>query len=266
MTTADEMGLTPEAARGYEQFFVPAIFEQWPPIMLASASISDGDDVLDVGCGTGVFAREVTRRVGANGSVTGIDLSESMLGVAREMAAGVDFHQGSATNLPFEDASFDAVVSSFMLMFVPDPAQAIREMQRVLRPGGRLVVGVWQGLQDNLVYAALVAATDEVLGKEAAESMAWPFALGATGQLSAVFEAAGIQDIQTTAHDGTARFPSVEDFVSTEIRAWLLADSADDQHIRAIGLELRSRYPDFVASAGPIEFPLNAVLASCRKT
>jgi SAM-dependent methyltransferase len=261
MTSPDEMGLTPKAARGYEQFFVPAIFHQWPSIMVAAAGIRDTDDVLDVGCGTGVFAREVARRTGSSGSVTGIDLSESMLGVARDMCPSVDFRQGSATNLPFEDAGFDVVVSSFMLMFIPEPGLAIREMHRVLRPGGRLVVSVWQCLQNNPVYAALVEATHQVLGKESAESLAWPFALGEAGKLGAIFQTAGIGEVTVSEHDGSARFPSVEDFVSTEIRAWLLANSVNDQQMEAVSLELRSRYPDFAASAGPIEFPLNAVVA-----
>ena len=261
MTSPDVMGLTPDAARGYEQFFVPAIFHQWPSIMVATAGINDADDVLDVGCGTGVFARKVARQLDNSGSITGIDLSESMLGVAREVCPGVDFRQGSVTSLPFEDASFDVVASSFMLMFVPEPARAVREMRRVLRPGGRLVVSVWQCLQNNPVYAALIETTHQVLGKASAESMAWPFALGEPGKLNAIFRAAGISEVTMSEHGGSARFPSVEDFVRTEIQAWLLANSVSDQEMEAIGLGLRSAYPDLAASAGPIEFPLNAVVA-----
>ena len=86
MSTPDEMGLTPEAARGYESYFVPAIFGQWPPIFAEIAELRSGEDVLDVGCGTGVFTREALKTVGSTGSVTGIDLSESMLEVAGRSA------------------------------------------------------------------------------------------------------------------------------------------------------------------------------------
>ncbi len=89
-----------------------------------------------MGCGTGVFAREVTKRVGPNGSVTGLDLSDSMLQVARSICPDANFQQGNAMDLPFEDGSFDVAVASFMLMFVPDPALAVSELWRVLKPGG----------------------------------------------------------------------------------------------------------------------------------
>jgi len=260
MASADEMGLTPEAARGYEKFFVPSIFHQWPPLIATEAEIRREDDVLDVGCGTGALTREVAQHVGDAGSVAGLDLSESMLGVARETCPGIDFRQGSATDLPYGDGCFDIVVSSFMLMFVPDPRKAISEMRRVLRPGGRLVVSVWQSLDSNPAYAALVEATREVAGDASAQSVAWPFIMGEPERLSGLFEAAGMSDAAATEHDGTAVFPSVEEFVRTEIQAWLLADSVDDQKIDMIIRELRSRYADFGSTSGPVEFPLNAVL------
>ncbi len=264
MASPDEMGLTPEAARGYEQFFVPSIFHQWPPLIAAKAEIQQGDNVLDVGCGTGALTREVARYVGAAGSVAGLDLSESMLGVARETCPGADFRLGSAIDLPHDDASFDAVVSSFMLMFVPDPTKAISEMRRVLRPGGRLVVSVWQSLDTNPAYAALVAATQAVAGAESAQSVAWPFTMGEAGRLSEIFKSSGMPDAMVSEHDGTAVFPSVEEFVRTEIQAWLLADSVDEKGIELIIAELRSRYPGFGDTDGPIEFPLNAILVKYR--
>ena len=261
MSTPDEMGLTPEAALGYEQFFVPAIFCRWPPKIIAVAEITDGDDVLDAGCGTGVLTREMVHCVGETGSVTGVDLSESMLGVARQACPGVDFQQGNVNELPFEDLSFDVVVSSFMLMFVPDPTKVVSEMRRVLRPGGRIVVSVWQGLDNNPVYDALVRATREVIDVASANSMAWPFTMGDAGKLTDIFSAAGLEGVSISAHEGIAEFPSVEGFVNTEIQAWLLADSVNAHQIEDIGLKLRVKYPEFAESSGAIKFPLNALIA-----
>jgi SAM-dependent methyltransferase len=112
MTEPDEVGLTPEAAQGYEAFFVPAIFHQWPPVLMAEADIRPTDHVLDVGCGTGVLTRELLKVVGPQGSVTAIDLSESMLSVARTVCIGANCHLGNAANLPFDDNQFDAVFPS----------------------------------------------------------------------------------------------------------------------------------------------------------
>lgn len=264
MSTADEMGLTPEAANGYEKFFVPAIFDQWPKIMIAAAEIGKGDDVLDVGCGTGVLTRELTHHVGETGSSTGFDLSESMLGVARVRCPDATFKQGNVAELPFDDQSFDVVISSFMLMFVPDPQQAVREMRRVLRPGGRLVVSVWQGLDNNVVYRELVEATREVAGDDSANSMAWPFTMGQAGRLKEIFEAAGIEVAAMSEHDGTADFPSVEDFVATEIQAWLLAESVDENQISQIVNLIRNKYPPFEEATGAVTFPLNALIGKAK--
>ena len=260
MSTPDEMGLTPEAANGYEEFFVPAIFEQWPPIMITAAAVSESDDVLDVGCGTGVLTRELTQHVGDTGSATGFDLSESMLCVARNRCPEATFKQGNVSELPFDDKSFDVVISSFMLMFVPDPERSLSEMRRVLRPGGRLVISVWQGLENNVVYRELVEATREVAGDDSADSMAWPFTMGQAGRLESIFKSAGTGDVVISEHDGNASFPSVEDFVATEIQAWLLADSVEEVQIDAMVKLLRSKYPPFKDAIGSVSFPLNALV------
>ncbi len=260
MSTTDEMGLTAEAANGYEEFFVPAIFDQWPPTMVAAAAVSKGDDVLDVGCGTGVLTRALVQHVGDGGSATGFDLSESMLGVARNRCPDATFKQGNVIQLPFDDQSFDAVISSFMLMFVSDPERALSEMQRVLRPGGRLVISVWQGLENNVVYRDLVEATREVAGDDSADSMAWPFTMGQAGRLEGIFKSVGMRGVAISEHDGTATFPSVEDFVATEIQAWLLADSVDVDQINAMVKLLRTKYPPFEKVTGEVSFPLNALV------
>lgn len=261
MSDADQMGLTPEAAAGYEQLFVPAIFHQWPAKLIGAADISPGDEVLDVGCGTGVLTRELGAVVG-EGNVCGLDFSASMLGVAREQCPGVEFRQGNAMALPYREGSFDAVLSSFMLMFIPDPVQAICEMRRVLRPGGRLVVSVWRGLDNNTVYGALSEATRKVISDEAGDMMAWPNKLGDYDQLEALFHTAGAADASITHQDGTARFPSVEDFVATEINAWLMAGSVSDEKMAALTAELRTRVPQFATASGPVMFPLNAYIVT----
>lgn len=259
MSAPDEMGLTPEVALGYEEFFIPAIFHQWPAKIVSAAGIADTDDVLDVGCGTGILTREVVKHAG---NTTGFDLSESMLSVARKVCPEATFRQGNVLDLPFDDASFDAVVSAFMLMFVPDPKQAIAQMRRVLRPGGRIVASVWQELSSNPVYDALVESIRDVVDDKAAESLAWPFTMGATETLKDVFTIEGLNDVAVSAHDGYADFPSVEVFVDIEINAWLLADSVTADQISQIATRLRSKYPNFADNDGPVRFPLNALIVS----
>ena len=265
MSKPDEMGLTPEAAAGYEQYFVPAIFHQWPAVIAKVAGLKDGDDVLDVGCGTGVFSRHALSKVGVSGSVRGIDLSESMLGVARSMAPGVEFQQGNAMDLPFQDAEFDVVISSFMLMFVPEPEKAVSEMMRVLRPEGRLVVGVWESVKRNPVYEKLIAIAKNRIDEEAGKSLAWPFLLGDDGKLLSILEAGGAGRAELGTYSGHAHFPSLEDFVTTEIRSWVLGESVNDQNIAEVVEDSKTELAEFQTEDGAIEFPFDAIIAHTVK-
>ena len=266
MSEPDEMGLTAEAAQGYEQFFVPAIFDQWPSRIIEAAGVGDGDRVLEVGCGTGVLAREVIKRVGTDGSVVGLDLSESMLGVARGICPEVDFRQGDAMDLPFDDESFDVAIASFMLMFVPDPVQAVGEMWRVLKPDGRLVITVWEPLDQNPVYSGLVDIARQRIDDTAGTSLAWPFALGEDGKLIEICHSAGIGDVGISTHDGRAKFPSLEGFVRTEIQAWVLADSVNEESLSVVVGDSQERFADYCDASGAVDIPLNAVMAKTRKT
>jgi ubiquinone/menaquinone biosynthesis C-methylase UbiE len=113
---------------------------------LGLLDIAAGERVLDVGCGSGAVTREIARRVGGTGLAVGLDPSPALLAVARELAheSGVgdrvEFREGDALRLPFPDRSFDAAVCVTVLSHVPRGADAIPELARVLRPGGRLGV------------------------------------------------------------------------------------------------------------------------------
>ncbi|MQW98023.1 methyltransferase domain-containing protein (plasmid) [Sinorhizobium fredii] len=106
MAEPERWEVSSDAAEVYETCFVPAIFEAWAGPVADAAGIRTGNRVLDVGCGTGVLAREALRRVGQEGQVIGLDLNEGMLAVAPRAEPKIEWRQGDAASLPFKDASF----------------------------------------------------------------------------------------------------------------------------------------------------------------
>jgi ubiquinone/menaquinone biosynthesis C-methylase UbiE len=110
--------------------------------------LSRGARVLDVCCGSGASALPAAEAVGPGGLVIGVDLAEKLLQLARAKATqrgltNVEFQTGDLTNLRFADGAFDAVVCVFGIFFVPDMESALRELRRVLRPGGRMAITTW---------------------------------------------------------------------------------------------------------------------------
>lgn len=107
---------------------------------LDAASVGPGTRLLDAGCGAGGASAMASKR---GAIVSGCDASEGLLAIARERLTGADLKLGELENLPFEDASFDAVLAINCLQFTHDPARAARELTRVAAPGGRIAVVVW---------------------------------------------------------------------------------------------------------------------------
>jgi demethylmenaquinone methyltransferase / 2-methoxy-6-polyprenyl-1,4-benzoquinol methylase len=116
------------------------LHHRWRARAVDLAQVGPGSRALDVATGTGDLAIELARRVGPEGSVTGSDFSEVMLGLAREKSSQVRFEWGNALELPYKDASFDAVTVGFGARNFSDLRVGLREMARVTREGGRVVV------------------------------------------------------------------------------------------------------------------------------
>lgn len=134
-------------------------------LLLSMIAVSSGDWVLDIACGSGLVTFPVAKAVGPNGKVTATDISESMLEIARDLAEeqklhNISFQQMNAEKLSFKNDQFNVVLCSLGLMYLPDPLQTIREMYRVLKPGGRAVALVW-GRREHCGWAEIFPIVDK---------------------------------------------------------------------------------------------------------
>ncbi len=210
--------LTPpkNPAEMYEAYFVPAMFKPWSKILLRHVNLQLGERVLDIACGTGIVARQVAPWVGTTGHVTALDMNPAMLAVARQAppptGATIQWQQGNAIDLPFADGTFDVTLCQHGLQFIPDRPAALREMRRVLAPGGRALVMVLQALALHPVFEALMASVANQLSLPLSAVMT-PFAMSDVDALHDLFDKAGFKTVHIYPETCTMHFPNPQSFV-----------------------------------------------------
>jgi SAM-dependent methyltransferase len=216
--------------------------------LIARAALATGERVLDVACGSGLIAFRAAVAVGPCGRVVGVDLSGRMVGSAAQRAVqhkvrNVRFERMDAERLSLPDASFDVALCALGLMYLPDPEQAVREMRRVLRPGGRLVVAVW-GERSRCAWSALFPIVDAEVTSDACPLF---FRLGQGDMLAracadAQFEAVELRRVATTLTWANADAACRAAFVGGPVA---LAWSHFDEATRA---RVRRRYVEAIAA------------------
>ena len=234
------------AAEDYEPLWGAQLAAAQTALLALAAPTAD-ERVLDVACGTGLVTFDAAWEVGRGGRALGIDISGQMVDVAQRRAEdrrapNIGFARMDAEALDLPDASFDVVICSLGLMYVPDPAAAIREMRRVLRPGGRLAIAVW-GERARCGWAPVFEIVEAEVVSDVCPLF---FQLGQADILAQLCLASGFQSV---AHQ---RLASTLDYVDADQAcdaAFIggpvaLAWSRFDEDARA---RVRARYTDAIS-------------------
>jgi SAM-dependent methyltransferase len=203
-------------------------------LLCEAADVRSGWALLDIGTGPGNTALAAARR---GCRVTGVDISEVLLGIAAQRARceglDIDFLQADAEALPFDDASFDAVTSSFAVMFTPTPERAAEEMSRVCRRGGVMALANWASTGANAIESAIIARYAG--GEEPASP--WSTREGLEGLLGGA-----VEDFAVTERSLRFRFPSVAAYVETSLNEFgpfmRLAEQLSEEDLSALRSEL----------------------------
>jgi ubiquinone/menaquinone biosynthesis C-methylase UbiE len=133
----------------YERVLVGPLFRPFATELVARLQPAHNESLIDVACGTGIAARIARERLGPGSRIVGVDVAPAMLAVARDVEGTIDWREGNATQLPVPDGErFTLLTCHQGLQFIPDKPAALREMRRVLVPGGRAAIATWRSLQD----------------------------------------------------------------------------------------------------------------------
>lgn len=252
-------------ARHYERDLVPQLFAPWALELVEAVGVRQGDRVLDLACGTGAVTRIAAARATVRGSVTGVDVNGDMLEEARRasgIAPAITWRRSDAHDLGPPDHAFDVAFCQQGLQFFADPSAVLREVHRVLSPGGRLGVSVWSAV-DHPAYAPIGAALERHLPQvpEAAGFVRAIFGLGDAGLLRRMLELAGFTDVRIERRTHPARFPSAESWVRAFLRAAPVRAAARvaPLHDRVVRDALAALDPDGAGDA--FTFPMEAEVA-----
>jgi ubiquinone/menaquinone biosynthesis C-methylase UbiE len=200
--------------------FVETMKAELTAAMIAGLALSPGAAVLELGAGTGALAAQLADAVGPEGRVLATDLAPGMVELVQREAGDrpqLSAVVADAAATGCDADSFDAAASRMLLMLLPDPKQALSEWHRVLRPGGRLAVAVWDAPEHN-TWLVAVGMSAMIHGAVAGGPPTEPggvFSLGSADELSALVENAGFHSVQVQTVAMKARFTSADAHFAT---------------------------------------------------
>jgi ubiquinone/menaquinone biosynthesis C-methylase UbiE len=205
------VGSIPE---NYDRYLGPVLFDPYAVDLVSRLNVSADASVLELACGIGIVTRRLRDRLGSEAKLVATDLNEAMLDYASKKFRPeeiVEWKQADATDLPFADQSFDAVVCQFGLMFFPDKEKAISETYRVLKPGGTFLFNVWDAIEYNELPHIAHAIIAEFFDDNPPDFYEVPFSFHDLESINSLVSAAGFTEIQLALLRLPAVSPSAEE-------------------------------------------------------
>lgn len=261
------VGSIPE---NYDRYLGPLLFEPYALDIVERVNVREGASVLETACGTGIVTRHLRDTLPKSAKLTATDLNQTMLEYAANKSPsneGIEWKQADATSLPFPDSSFDAVLCQFGLMFFPVKDAAMREVHRVLVPGGQFVLNVWDAIEKNELPAIANEVVCSFFDHDPPTFYQVPFGLHDQEVVRGLLEGAGFRDVQTSVLAIQGISPSALDAATGLIRGNPViveinerARANASEIIESVAGAIRSRCCD-----NPVRSKLQAIVFEARR-
>jgi SAM-dependent methyltransferase len=253
----------------YDRYLGPMLFAPYARDLAGRVAQRRVRRLLEIACGTGIVTEALRAQLGAETEIVATDLNEAMIAhaqLARPALANVRWRTADAMALPFPDADFDQVVCQFGLMFFPDKLAAIREIRRVLRPGGRAALSVWDSLELNPIGRLAHESVTAFLPADPPEFYQLPYGYSDRTELGRVLRDGGLTDVrlEVVAFEGVSESAEHAAFglvngnpVSIALRERGVVDPAPLQTALAQALAA-------AGGAAPLRLPMRAIVIEAR--
>lgn len=252
-------------AENYHRYLVPLMFDAYAADLAKRVAVPDGGVILELACGTGATTRHLRSVLPDTVRIVATDLNDGMLDIARYTIGatdGVAFQLADATDLPFGDAAFDAVVCQFGVMFFPDRQRGFAEAARVLKPGGRLHFNVWDSLAHNplarLAHEVMSALSDD----DPITFLAMPYNHTDLNEIRTTLESTGFGSLEIAVCPKESRAASSDEVVAGMIHGSILSTELESRGLMESGKRAMKTAMAAAFGDGPIVAPMQAIVFS----
>lgn len=258
MTKKEAYQLELEGARFYEENFVPSLFENWGKKTVEKLCLSDGDQLLDIACGTGIVAR--IAKAGKIGElrITGIDINEAMLEVAKAIEPEIDWIKGSAQSLPFDDQSFEKISCQFGFMFFEDHVKSLNEMKRIKKPAGKIIIGIWDKIEANEGYFDLLQIIENIGGQDLGQILRSPFKLGDKDVINEIIKLSEISKYKIETIRTKVEFPSIDHWINCDVKASPIGEEISNHQYSELLQKAKVELNKYVTEDQKVSFNMSA--------